>query len=159
MTDDLNSDDFVSDIIQELKKAKDDNLAIQEKQKIEPMDKEKLESFIMDNSGSLIKNGVDTVLQLQNRILTGNADEIVAYSEVMKSVVSCLETLNKIVTTDKNIKNKTEMKKLDIQTKLQTSGLIQEEKQNQRAIAMTPEQLYQFISKSKEKKTEQEITE
>ena len=159
MTDDLNSDDFVSDIIQELKKAKDDNLAIQEKQKIEPMDKEKLESFIMDNSGTLIKNGVDTVLQLQQRILTGNSDEIVAYSEVMKSVVSCLETLNKIVTTDKNIKNKTELKKLDIQTKLQTSGLIQEEKQNQRAIAMTPEQLYQFISKSKEKKTEQEIIE
>ena len=155
MTDDLNSDDFVSDIIQELKKAKDDNLAIQEKQKIEPMDKEKLESFIMDNSGTLIKNGVDTVLQLQQRILTGNSDEIVAYSEVMKSVVSCLETLNKIVTTDKNIKNKTELKKLDIQTKLQTSGLIQEEKQNQRAIAMTPEQLYQFISKSKNKRIAQ----
>ena len=99
----------------------------------------------MDNSGALIKNGVQTVLQLQQRILQGGSDEIIAYAEVMKAVVSSIETLNKIVSTDKNIKNKTELKKLDIETKLRIEG---GNVTTPKGITMTPEDLMDVIRKA-----------
>ena len=147
--DNNDSDEFVSDIIDELKKSRDEANALQKKQEETPMEKDKLEQFILDKSGTLIQNGVNTVLQLQDRVMNGgNADEICAYSDVVKSVVTCLEALNKIVITDKTVKNKTDLKKMDIEAKFKAIGI--DENPTVKSINMTPEQLFRLVKETQD---------
>tara|TARA_X000001382_G_scaffold119990_1_gene101215 strand:- start:220 stop:678 length:459 start_codon:yes stop_codon:yes gene_type:complete len=114
MNDDV--DIVVDDLLSQLKGV---NAAQKEidKQEIN-LDKEKLEDFLLQYSGKLIKGSVDYVEDVKQFITSApDARDVDALSKLIGASASAIESLNKILLQDKANEAKIQVKEMDIQSK------------------------------------------
>ncbi len=112
MEDEL--DVVVNDIITQLK----GTTALAKKEETEDLDKEKLEEFIIKNSGKLITKTLGIVDDVQTYISSApEAKDVTALAELLKAAASSIEALNKVYTSIEKNKTVKEIKQMDIESK------------------------------------------
>jgi hypothetical protein len=112
MEDEL--DVVVNDIIAQLK----GTTALAKKEETEDLDKDKLEEFIIKNSGKLITKTLGIVDDVQTYISSApEAKDVTALAELLKAAASSIEALNKVYTSIEKNKTVKEIKQMDIESK------------------------------------------
>jgi len=98
MEEDL--DFIVGDILTQLKST----TALSKKEPEDELTKEKLEEFIIKNSGKLIKKSLDIIDDVQAYISSApDAKDVAAFAELLKASSASMESLNKIyISLEKN---------------------------------------------------------
>tara|TARA_E500000318_G_scaffold94337_1_gene93676 strand:- start:202 stop:651 length:450 start_codon:yes stop_codon:yes gene_type:complete len=114
MNDDV--DIVVDDLLSQLKGA---NLAAKEVEKNEfNLDKDKLEDFLLKYSGKLIKDSVDYVEDVKQFITSApDSRDVEALSKLVGASASAIESLNKILISNKTNDSRKEIKQMDIDSK------------------------------------------
>tara|TARA_A100000172_G_scaffold3619_1_gene2213 strand:- start:30716 stop:31165 length:450 start_codon:yes stop_codon:yes gene_type:complete len=143
MDDDV--DIVVDDLLSQLKGT---NLAAKEVEKNEfNLDKDKLEDFLLKYSGKLIKDSVDYVEDVKQFITSApDARDVEALSKLVGASASAIESLNKILISNKQNDSRKEIKQMDIDSKKE---LAQE---NEKRLGLTinrEELLKQLIDDAK----------
>lgn len=109
-----NLDFVVNDIISQLKGTTE--LAKREPE--EDLDKEKLEEFIIKNSGKLITKTLGIVDDVQTYISSApEAKDVTALAELLKAASASIEALNKVYTSIEKNKTVKEIKQMDIDSR------------------------------------------
>jgi hypothetical protein len=113
MNDEL--DEAVNDILSQLKST----TVIKTPASVEPLTKEKLEEFLIKNSGKLVTDSISLVDDMREFVGTTEADpeSISALAELIKAATSAVDTLNKIYISDEKNKNQVKIKNMDIDSK------------------------------------------
>lgn len=112
MEEDL--DVVVNDIITQLK----GTTALSKREPEEELDKEKLEEFIIKNSGKLITKTLNIVDDVQMYISSApEAKDVTALAELLKAASSSIEALNKVYTSIEKNKTVKEVKQMDIDSR------------------------------------------
>ena len=112
MEDEL--DVVVNDIIAQLK----GTTALARKEETEDLDKDKLEEFIIKNSGKLITKTLGIIDDVQAYISSApEAKDVTALAELLKAASSSIEALNKVYTSIERNKTVKEVKQMDIDSK------------------------------------------
>jgi DNA-binding protein len=112
MDEDL--DVVVNDIITQLK----GTTALTKREPVEELDKDKLEEFIIKNSGKLITKTLDIVDDVQTYISSApEAKDVTALAELLKAASASIEALNKVYTSIEKNKTVKEVKQMDIDSK------------------------------------------
>ena len=143
MDDDV--DIVVDDLLAQLKGA---NLAAKEVEKNEfNLDKDKLEDFLLKYSGKLIKDSVDYVEEVK-QFITSAPDyrDVEALSKLVGASASAIESLNKILISNKTNDSRKEIKQMDIDSKKELA------KENDQRLGLTinrEELLKQLIDDAK----------
>ena len=82
------------------------------------LDKEELESFLLNYSGKLIKGTVDYVEEVKQFITSApDSRDVDALSKLVGASASAIESLNKILLQDKANEAKIQVKQMDIESK------------------------------------------
>ena len=140
MEEDL--DVVVNDIITQLK----GTTALSKKEPVEELDKEKLEEFIIKNSGKLITKTLDIVDDVQMYISSApEAKDVTALAELLKAASASIEALNKVYTSIEKNKTVKEVKQMDIDSREKIN--VQD---NATFLLSRKEIMQELIGKSKE---------
>lgn len=109
-----NLDDTVNDIISQLK----GNNQLAKTPVNAEIDKEMLESFIIQNSGNLIAKSLDIIDDVKDYISSApEARDVAAFAELLKAASSSIETLNKVYVSIEKNKTSKEIKQMDVESK------------------------------------------
>jgi DNA-binding protein len=112
MEEDL--DFIVGDILTQLKST----TALSKKEPEDELTKEKLEEFIIKNSGKLIKRSLDIIDDVQAYISSApDAKDVAAFAELLKASSASMESLNKIYISLEKNKTTKDIKQMDIESK------------------------------------------
>ena len=112
MEEDL--DFIVGDILTQLK----GTTALSKKEPEDELTKEKLEEFIIKNSGKLIKRSLDIIDDVQAYISSApDAKDVAAFAELLKASSASMESLNKIYISLEKNKTTKDIKQMDIESK------------------------------------------
>jgi len=107
-----------NDIIAQLKNIPKEAKQLATKKDIEPLEKEKVEQFIIDQSAKLIHDSMEMINNMKEVVFhVPDADNVSSLAELIKASTGAIETLNKLVTQDKKSKTQLQVKQLDIQSK------------------------------------------
>ena len=120
MTDELQDDPFdnVGDLIEQLQGgAAQTQEIIQAGEKVN-LERDKLEQFILDNQGTLIKDSVD-VLQIVKQYVSAapNAEDIGSFAELLKATSTAIDNLTKLHTSNQRVDTQVKIKQMDIEAK------------------------------------------
>lgn len=75
-----------------------------------------IEAFILEKASRLITNGLASIEELKDCIQQGiDSEEILAYSDLIKSTTGAIETINKINLLNKKAKTALELKDRDME--------------------------------------------
>lgn len=123
-------DIVVNDLLSQLKGA---SVAQKEVEKNEfNLDKENLEEFLLNYSGKLIKGSVEFVEDVKQYISSApDSKDLEALSKLVSASAAAIESLNKVLISDKNNDNRTKIKMLDIKSKKELQV------DNQKALGLT----------------------
>jgi hypothetical protein len=103
--------------------------------------KEDLESFLLQYSSQLIKGSVEFVDDLKQYIVSApTAEDVTAMATLVNSSANAIETLNKLMITNKNIDAKFKLKQMDIDSKKEL-----QEKQIEGRMLMNREELLKHL--------------
>lgn len=109
-----NLDFAINDIISQLKHT----AALAKVEPEEDLQKEKLEEFIIKNSGKLITKTLSIVDGVQAYISSApEAKDVSALAELLKAASASIEALNKVYTSIEKNKTVKEVKQMDIESK------------------------------------------
>lgn len=112
---DKNIDGAVNDLLEQLQQkgtTAGTNMALKE------LPKEDLEKFLLAYSSQLIKGSVEFVEDIKQYITSAPAPEdVTAMAALISSSAAAIETLNKVLLTNKNIDAKFKLKTMDIESK------------------------------------------
>ena len=106
----------VSNLVDQLK----DSVKAAKKAEQQPfeLNKEDLEQFILNNTGKLIKDSMDTIDDIKQYIISGpDADDVHSLAELYKASTSAIEALNKILLQQQKSTTQVAIKKMDIESK------------------------------------------
>ena len=120
MTDEPQEDPFdnVGDLIEQLQSgAAHTQEIIQAGEKVN-LERDKLEQFILDNQGTLIKDSVD-VLQIVKQYVAAapNAEDIGSFAELLKATSTAIDNLTKLHTSNQRVDTQVKIKQMDIEAK------------------------------------------
>ena len=91
------------------------------------LDKEKLEDFLLQYSGKLIKGSVDYVEDVKQFITSApDSRDVDALSKLIGASASTIESLNKILLQNKANEAKIQVKEMDIQSKRELQDINNE---------------------------------
>lgn len=112
---DTDLDDAVNDILTQLK----GTTAVAKKQpEEEPLTKDKLEEFIIKNSGSLITKSLNIVDDVKDYVTAGSdSKDITALAELINATSSAIDTLNKVYISDEKNKTQVHVKQMDVESR------------------------------------------
>lgn len=80
---------------------------------------EDLEQFILNNTGKLIKDSMNTIDDIKQYIINApEPEDVHSLAELYKASTGAIETLNKILIQNQKSKTQLTVKKLDIESKL-----------------------------------------
>lgn len=134
--------DEANDIIAQLKEIPKEAKQIQSNKEIEPLEKEKVEQFIIDQSAKLIQDSMEMINNMKEVVFhVPDADNVSSLAELIKASTGAIETLNKLVTQDKKSQTQLQVKHLDIQSK----QLLQNNEQEHRLKISREEVLKKLI--------------
>jgi len=112
MEEDL--DYIVGDIISQLK----NTTALAKREPEDELTKDKLEEFIIKNSGKLIIKSLNIIEDVQTYISSApDAKDVAAFAELLKASSASMESLNKIYISLERNKTTRDIKLMDIESK------------------------------------------
>jgi DNA-binding protein len=112
MEEDL--DNIVGDIITQLK----GTTALARKEPEDELTKDKLEEFIIKNSGKLINKSLNIIDEVQAYISSApDAKDVAAFAELLKASSASMESLNKIYISLEKNKTTKDIKQMDLDSK------------------------------------------
>ena len=118
---DKNVDSAVNDLLEQLQEkgtTASKNIAKQE------LSKEDMEKFLLQYSSQLIKGSVEFVEDLKQYITSApSAEDVTAMASLVSSSAAAIETLNRLLITNKNNDIKVQIKQMDIESKKQLQQL------------------------------------
>jgi len=121
--------DEANDIIAQLKEIPKEAKQIINKQELEPLEKEKVEQFIIDQSAKLIQDSMEMINNMKEVVFhVPDSDNVSSLAELIKASTGAIETLNKLVTQDKKSQTQIQVKHMDIQSKQVLQDSEQEHK-------------------------------
>ena len=121
--------DEANDIIAQLKKIPKEAKQITNKQELEPLEKEKVEQFIIDQSAKLIQDSMEMINNMKEVVFhVPDSDNVSSLAELIKASTGAIETLNKLVAQDKKSQTQIQVKHMDIQSKQVLQDSEQEHK-------------------------------
>lgn len=107
-------DDVVHDIVAQLKQTS----ALAKVEPTEELTKDKLEEFIIKNSGKLIVKTLSIVDNVQEYIQSApDAKDVAAFAELLKAASTSIEALNKVYTSIEKNKTSKELKQMDVESR------------------------------------------
>lgn len=110
--------DEANDIIEQLKNVPKEAKKVAAKPEMEPLEKEKVEQFIIDNSSKLISDSMEMINNMKEVVFhVPDAENVSSLAELIKASTGAIETLNKLVTQDKKTQTQLQVKQMDIQSK------------------------------------------
>jgi hypothetical protein len=111
MTDD-ESIDSVDTLINQLKSIPKATKEIDQVE--DTLTKENLEEFILKHTGNLVKQASESVTLVRDYVEAApNAEEVTALAELIKATSSAVESLNRILITDKKTSTAIKIKEMD----------------------------------------------
>ena len=131
-------DEAVNDILSQLKNTK----VIKQTPVTDTLTKEKLEEFLIKNSGKLVTDSINLIDDMRDFVGTADADpeSISALAELIKAASSAVDTLNKIYISDERNKNQVKIKTMDIESKEKLSIM-----DNQTKVLLSREDIMKAI--------------
>lgn len=109
MSEELN--EMVGDLLDQLSEANKKAEAVSKDQA--PLTKENMEKFVIENAGRLVKESIDVVTNVKEYISSApESKDVGSLAELIAATSTAIETLNKIIVTDK--KNETLLKAKDM---------------------------------------------
>jgi len=82
------------------------------------VNRENLETFILEKTGLLVTEGLDTIKELKSIFVSNpNAEEIDSLAQAFKAVSGALSVLKDIQVSNSKINNNKELKEMDIKAK------------------------------------------
>ena len=122
---------MVGDLLEQLKDA--NKQAEQVKKQAEPLTKENMEKFVIEKAGRLVEESLDVMTNVKDYISSApESKDVGSLSDLIAATATAIETLNKIIVTDKrnetliktkemDIASRKELKEVDSNTKLLTT--------------------------------------
>jgi hypothetical protein len=131
-------DEAVNDILSQLK----NTTVIKQTPVTDTLTKEKLEEFLIKNSGKLVTDSINLIDDMRDFVGTADADpeSISALAELIKAASSAVYTLNKIYISDERNKNQVKIKTMDIESKEKLSIM-----DNQTKVLLSREDIMKAI--------------
>jgi hypothetical protein len=131
-------DEAVNDILSQLK----NTTVIKQTPVTDTLTKEKLEEFLIKNSGKLVTDSINLIDDMRDFVGTADADpeSISALAELIKAASSAVDTLNKIYISDERNKNQVKIKTMDIESKEKLSIM-----DNQTKVLLSREDIMKAI--------------
>jgi len=126
MSDELN--EMVGDLLGQLQEANKKAEVAQKES--DPLTKENIEKFVIENAGKLVKESLEVVTNVKDYISSAPENkDVSSLADLIAATSTAIETLNKIIVTDKrnetvikakdmDIKSRRELKEVDTTTKL-----------------------------------------
>ena len=104
--------------------------------------KEELETFILNTSGRLIKDSLDMIDIVKERVAAAaEPDDVTSLSELFKASTNTIEALNRILIQDKRTMTTVAVKKMDIESKKQ----IADNENNSKLLASRDEMMAKIV--------------
>lgn len=126
MSDELN--EMVGDLLGQLQEANKKAEVAQKES--DPLTKENIEKFVIENAGKLVKESLEVVTNVKDYISSAPENkDVSSLADLIAATSTAIETLNKIIVTDKrnetvikakdmDIRSRKELKEVDTTTKL-----------------------------------------
>ena len=117
----------------------------------DPLKKEQMETFVIEKAGELVRESMDFMKSMKDYVAASpNGEDMSALANLITATSSALETLNKLVLTDKKADTVLKVKEMDIKSRKEIS-----EGDNTTRLLITREELFkQIINKSINTSTE-----
>lgn len=143
MSDELN--EMVGDLLGQLSDAKKRAEKVEKEADI--LTKENIEKFVIENAGKLVKESIEVVSNVKDYISSAPENkDVSSLAELIGATSSAIETLNKIIVSDK--KNETILKAKDMDIK---SRKELKESENTTKLLATREQVFKMLIESANK--------
>jgi len=138
MSEELN--EMVGDLLSQLNDAQ--SKAKELEQEKNPLKKEELEKFVIENGGNLVKETLDMVKNVKDYIVNSpEAKDVDAFASLIAAAANAIDTLNKIAMSDKKSDTIVKIKQMDIDAKKEMHQEINETK-----MLATREQIFKLLA-------------
>lgn len=139
-------EEILNDLLGQLKENTSfNNKAIKNHECFE-LPKEELEKFILNTSGRLVKDSLDMIDIVKERVAeAAEPEDVASLSELFKASTSTIEALNKVLLQDKKTMTTLTVKKMDIDSKKE----LAETETKARMMASREEVMEQLIKDAK----------
>lgn len=139
---DAEIEEDIDNIINQLKNTNNSIKKIKEEQpELSPDD---VDAFILKHAAQVIFDSSSVISGLTDIVSTGGtANEIIAFSELIKSFTSAVDILSKRKIADNKNKTQKEIKQMDIDSKSDSSG----SEENTLKLELSREEVFKFITK------------
>ena len=108
----------------------------------DPLKKEDLEKFVIENGAALIEDALEMVATVKDFIISApNAEDVDALAGLINATSAAMDTLNKINIADKKTDTSIKLKTMDIESKKQ---LMQAD--NTQRVLATREEIFKMIA-------------
>jgi hypothetical protein len=111
----MSEDDSLDSVDSLINQLKSIPKATKEVEQVEDtLTKENLEEFILKHTGNLVKQASESVTLVRDYVEAApNAEEVTALAELIKATSSAVESLNRILITDKKTSTAIKIKEMD----------------------------------------------
>ncbi len=143
MSDELN--EMVGDLLEQLNDA--NKKAEIAKKETDPLKKEDIEKFVVESAGKLVKESLDVVTNVKDYISSApESKDVGSLADLITATSSAIETLNKIIVTDKRNETSIKAKEMDIMSRKELK-----EADSQNKLLATREQVFKMLINSANK--------
>jgi len=137
MSDELN--EMVGDLLNQLNDA--NKKAEEIEKEVNPLKKEDLEKFVVEKAGSLVQESLDMIKNVKDYIVSApESKDVSSFSDLVAATSSALDTLNKILVSDKKNETIVNVKKMDIEARKD----LKQEDTTQKMLA-TREEVFKML--------------
>jgi hypothetical protein len=142
MEDELN--DEVGTLLDQLQ-AVSTNVS-QVKKERDPITKEELEKFTIENGAALVQDALEMVATVKDFIISApNAEDVEALAGLIKAASSAIDSLNHLTIADKRSNTSVKLKEMDIESRKE----LQKSDNTQRLLATREEIFKMLVDKAK----------
>ena len=107
------------------------------------LDKEELEQFILNNTGRLIQDSMETIDTIKQYVVSApEPEDVHSLAELYKASTNAIEALNKILIQQQKSNTQVAIKTMDIQSKQQLTN------DDQKKITFTRDEIFEKLIKS-----------
>lgn len=152
MSEEDNDEFNVDELVSELKKVKKDgNRRIAT---ADTLKKDEAEKFILDNAAGIVRTAMETLSEVQQRVASGgSAEEIESFAKLMTATTSALDTLGRLVKTDKDNETKVVTSKINAEARqLELQKKEGNDADSGQTVKINREDLYRIVRDAATKK-------
>ena len=139
-------EEILNDLLGQLKENTSFNNKAMKNHEHFELPKEELEKFILNTSGRLVKDSLDMIDIVKERVAgAAEPEDVASLSELFKASTSTIEALNKVLLQDKKAMTTLTVKQMDIESKKE----LAETERKDKMLASREEMMEQLIKDAK----------